>query len=281
MNRSKVLVSCAIGKTYEAQSSVMMQSFLEHNPGWETRLFTEDILQSIIPAEWQHRDPFNLCEIGRWLAVKRLLAEGYDTVLYVDNDLYFYGDYQIKGYPLVLYPHYVTWNAAYEARSMLYKDGIPNIGIMEFNQVATTDYEIGVLDNICDFIYEETFNDFSRNSHEGKGWFQNIFSYLPGIFPGIRYNPDPSHDVAYWNLKHHDRILIEGKYGDNDIRVLSDGGEYLLKSFHFSNHCMKGLEDFPLAQKLRDVYIKRVRELAPDYMTDMGNPPSLGTVNKK
>ena len=101
MNK-RILVAVAIGETYERQADVMAESFLAHNAEWDVKIYRGDEINPLMPMQFRNHKPFNRSEIGRWCAVRKALEDGYETALYCDNDIFFYGGYDPLGHGVII-----------------------------------------------------------------------------------------------------------------------------------------------------------------------------------
>lgn len=251
MNK-RILVAVAIGETYEHQADVMAESFLAHNAEWDAKIYRGNEINSLLPMQFRNHKPFNRSEIGRWCAVRKALEDGYETAFYCDNDVFFYGGYEPLGRGLVLFPHYVTDEAQHAAAHWLIKDGIPNLGMFEANGQDGRD--------ICDVLIREVDANPQAFMHANATlWLQNVATYLPYIGYDVRYNTSASHNVAHWNLKHKDRIVISASGWPNDMAVNIHGAFFPLLSFHFSAKGINTLERYgTVVERLRDEYLKKL-----------------------
>ncbi|MBP5458948.1 MAG: hypothetical protein J6Y62_02050 [Clostridia bacterium] len=244
----KLMYGVAIGDRYLKQARVMVESFRQHNKDWETKVFNEAELNLMLPPVWRSKDAFFKCETGRWCVMKQALLNGYDVVLYCDNDIFWYGKYEEIGRGLSLCPHYVTDKARRSAIHWLIKDGVPNLGLFE---ASGTD-----LAGLIDGLVEEVGMDPAAHMHGQVLWLQNLATYLPYLGYEVNYMTDPGLNVARWNLGHGDRQVIER---EGKLIVVCDGEEYPLKCFHFSSKSIKSIEQYgDVVRRLRDQYIRRI-----------------------
>lgn len=245
----KCLVAVSMGDRYIRQTEGMIRSFLEHNPGWSVERFYDGRLESLLPSSCQRWSLFNKCEIGRWLAMQKCLGE-YDTVLYADGDIRWYGKYESDfDHTAVLCPHYVTGFARNNKKHWTMKDGAANIGIIEMNRSIECD-------GVFDFIINEVLHNPPYFMHRDQLWLQNLVSTLPDCGYDAVYSADPGMDVASWNLRSGDReVSIEdGRYMVRTCTGLVSG----LVSFHFSSKSLGSLVNYGDA----------VRKLLEDYQNE-------------
>ncbi len=249
MNK-RILIAVAIGKSYERQADVMAESFLSHNEGWDVKIYRGDEINQLLPLQFRGHKPFNKSEIGRWCAARKALEDGYETVLYCDNDIFFFDGYGPLGHGLVLFPHYVSDEAKRSAAHWLILDGIPNLGMFEVNGQDGLD--------ICNLVIHEVDAKPEAFMHANASlWLQNMLTYFPHIGHDVVYNNSPSYNVAHWNLKHHDRFVIPANGFPNDMAVNCMGVCHSLVTFHFSAKGIKTLERYgSFVGDLRDKYLK-------------------------
>lgn len=242
----KCLVAVAKGEKYVRQTNAMVSSFMAHNPGWSAAMYYDDGLDAILPEECLNWSEFNKCELGRWLAVRACL-EKYDTVVYCDGDIRWYGQYETSlKHDIVLSPHYVTDKARQNAKHWILKDGSANLGMFEISR--SIDH-----DRIFDYIIGEVLHNPRAFMHGENLWLQNLASTLPDCGFDAVYNDDPGLNCACWALRHGDREVIEK---DGCFYVRCNQIEYPLRSFHFSS---KSLGSLPK-------YGNTVNKLLKEYM---------------
>lgn len=245
--KSKCLIAVSIGEKFIKQTEGMIASFLKYNPDWQVKRYYDDDLINMLPPQCKVWTSFNRCEIGRWLAMQDAIKD-YDTILYADGDMRFYGKYKSSTHGMVLYPHYVTKLAKRNAKHWTWKDGVANIGIMEMSK--SDDNEL-----IFDFIIGEVLKSPFRYMHGDVLWLQNIISHIPECGTDCIYSDNAGINVACWNLRKGDREIIEkdGKY----IVLTNEGKEFPLISFHFSSKSLHTLELYGDAViKLKNEYLK-------------------------
>jgi len=231
----KCLVAVAMGEKFIRQTEGMIRSFLAHNPDWEVCRFYDMNLVQLLPQQCRTWTPFNKCEIGRWFAMQKCLDK-YDTVLYSDGDIRWYGKYEESDrHGMVLYPHYVTNHARSDAKHWLNKDGVANIGIMEMSRHIDNN-------GIFDFVIGEVLHTPDAFKHKDQLWLQNIVSCIPACGYDCVYNNHGGINVAAWNLRHMDREVFtqDGQYlvGTRDDEL------FPLVAFHFSSKSLNSLDNY-------------------------------------
>ena len=246
---TKCLVAVAMGAKYTKQTDGMIASFLKHNPDWEVCRFYDEKLQNLLPPDCRTWSPFNKCELSRWTAMQKCLDQ-YDTVLYADGDIRWYGKYENDmGHGMVLYPHYVTNHARNDAKHWLNKDGVANIGIMEISRHIDNN-------GIFDFVIGEVLHNPNAFKHKDQLWLQNIVSCIPDCGYDCVYNNHAGINVAAWNLRHRDRevFIQDGQYlvGTNEDML------FPLVAFHFSSKSLDSL----------DKYGEAVKQLKKEYLNE-------------
>ena len=249
---SKCLVAVALGERYERQTDRMVESFLRHNPDWSVERWYGDRLLNALPSQCRSWSPFNKVELGRWIAMKKCL-EDYEVVLYADGDIRWYGDYAIGGYGLYhdmfLFPHYVTQLSRQNAKHLLHKDGIANIGLIQISRCIDHD-------RLFDFVINEVLHNPPAFMHGQQLWLQNLVSSIPDCGFDAVYDMDPGQDCASWNLRKGDREIYEqdGRYM---VRTCN-GLVAKLVSFHFSSKSLGSLVNYGDA----------VKKLLEDYLNE-------------
>ena len=246
----KCLVAVALGEKYVNQTEGMIRSFLAFNPDWSVERFHGDEVRKLLPPQCHSWSPFNQVELSRWIAMKKCL-EQYDLVLYCDGDLRWYGEYPVGGYGLYhdifLYPHYVTQFSSQNAKHLLHKDGIANIGMVLVNRCIDHD-------RLFDFVINEVLHNPSAFKHGDQLWLQNLVSSIPDCGFDAVYDKNPGCDVASWNLRKGDREVYreDGRYW---VRT-NTGIVFPLVSFHFSSKSLGSLVNYGSAvQRLREEYL--------------------------
>ncbi len=244
---TKCLVAVSVGDKYIKQTEGMIASFLKHNPDWAVERFYNENLSKLLPRDCQFWTPFNRCEIGRWYAMQACLDK-YDTVLYCDGDIRWYGRYEEDGsHGMRLTHHYVTDKAKNDAKHWIQKDGAANIGIMEMSRHIDNN-------GIFDFVIGEVLHNPNAFKHGEQLWLQNIVSTLPDCGYDCVYNPHAGINVAAWNLRHGDRevFIKDGRY----MTGTRDDELFPLVSFHFSSKSIASLDRYGEAvQALKRGYL--------------------------
>lgn len=229
----KCIISVAKGGKYGLDGKRMLDSFLCHNITWDARTYFDGELEGLLPKDVSGWNDFSKAEIGRWYAINDALKD-YDTVVYADGDIRWYGNYQEdRNHGIVLFPHYVTDFAKRNAKHNLLKDGICNLGIIEMHRHVQNG-------ELFDFVIGEVLHKPDAFRHGENLWLQNLASAIPECGFDASYNTNPGYDVACWNLRKGDREVCFSRDG---IVVRCGGMEYPLVSFHFSSKSL-GYLDF-------------------------------------
>jgi glycosyltransferase involved in cell wall biosynthesis len=158
---------------------------------------------------------------------RRLFAEGYDRVIYLDPDIFVYRRFNEvlqeldRGATSVLTPHALDPNLLSDAPNDLtfMRAGIYNLG---FLALANTDETATLLE-----WWEKRLRHQCVANRVGDGIFvdQKFMDLWPAYCSGTHILRDPAYNVAYWNL---------------DSRTISEtGGRYRVNGsplafFHFS-----------------------------------------------
>lgn len=245
----KAIIAVAIGDKYERQTDRMLASFLSFNAGWEVVKYYGENLDALLPESIRSWSAFNRCEIGRWYGMKKAL-EGYDTALYADGDIRWYGEYkEDPSHTMVLTPHYTSNHARNDAKHWIMKDGAANIGIMEINRSVEND-------GIFDLVIGEVLHRPSSFMHGDQLWLQCLVSCLPACGYDVVYSIHAGLNVASWNLRYKDRSVFSE---NGEYKVKSANGEiFPLVAFHFSS---KSIVTLPR-------YGKAVNELLKGYQDE-------------
>ena len=244
----RCILGVAMGERYARQTDRMIDSFLQYNPTWDAERFYDGRIAEVIPRNCRSWSAFNKCEIGRWVAMQKLLDEKYDTVLYCDGDIRWYGEYEEHDAELVLTPHTVTRHGSCNDRHWIMQDGRANIGIIETNRGVDHDM-------LFDFIINETLHSPRKFMHGSTLWLQNLVSSCSDVGFDVLWNLDPGMNVAYWNLREKDRSVFLDEDGRYMVKTDSEA-VVPLRSFHFSSKSIERL----------DGYGEAVRRLKTDYL---------------
>jgi len=164
-------------------------------------------------------DKFELCNALKPFFLRHLLAQGMDSVIYLDTDIYVVGSFQpvweeLGKVPFLLTPHNlkpVPLELGYTTEIAVADQGIYNGGFLGCRAGDDTT-------RILDWMRERfpTYG-FNRRS-EGMFVDQKLLPLLPVYFPEhVLIYREPSVNIAFWNLheravkREADRFMIDGK----------------------------------------------------------------------
>ena len=224
------VLGVAMGGEYEQQTDRMIGSFLKYNLGWDAEKFYGKKLENALPNECRMWPDKYKCKIGKWIAMKALLDK-YDTVLYCDGDVRWYGEYEPYARELVLTPNCVSKKACY--KTLLKEKNFVNTGVVEASRGFCST-------RLLDLLVKELTTNTYLDHGEAKMIFQNPeLNYMQLGFD-ILMNPDFGMNVGLWNLNRHERSLSmeNGRY-----MVHCMGQSRPLKSFHFSKDMLEKLRE--------------------------------------
>lgn len=76
MSQKKILIGVAVGSRYERQADVMAESFLNHNDGWNVKIYKGDEINRIVPAQFHQETPHYITDKARRLTSHRVIFDG-------------------------------------------------------------------------------------------------------------------------------------------------------------------------------------------------------------
>jgi hypothetical protein len=204
----------------------------------------------------------------RWglksLYLLQLLKEGYEAVIYVDNDIFFYSspDFlfeQLKTSNILLTPHFYPTHPDHDQNWLEanYKVGIFNAGFIGVNQAASN--MLNWWAGCCLYNIKKSFS---------RGLFddQKYLDVVPAIFDGVEIVKHKGCNVAGWNLVSSPRSLdADGKimldsrwelifihYNYYTLQCIANGKDPVLKNpFEIYHSCL--LKYFPQYQLKADI----------------------------
>lgn len=171
----------------------------------------------------------------RWgmkpILIQKLLSNGFDHVIYVDSDIYFFNKYdflfeELKKCNLLLSPHWRCSDPVINVNEFRYNflDGIYNGGFIAASKGSEPALEYWA--NLCLFNCEV-------NRNAGFYVDQRYLDILPTRFEGIKNIIHKGCNVANWNVVDCKRIeQLSGEVLIND--------EYPIVFIHFTNSLLKG-----------------------------------------
>lgn len=253
---TKCIVAVASGaERYFVQTDYMLQTFIEHNRGWDVRKFYGADLDVILPQECLKWTPFSKAEIGRFIALSQLATQ-YDIVLYCDGDMEWHGEYKVQGKnALTFSSHYITDEAKQRAAHLLIRHGVYNTGLIEIARGEQGKAAV-------DLIIRECMRNPSRWSNGTDIWLQTLCSYIPSCGHDVGVSDDATCNVAKWNLQWGDRKLIED--ADGGFSVECNGKTEKLTCYHFSHKSFHQLPQLG-AGRIAEGYAMALKQLGINY----------------
>lgn len=236
---------------YAARAMILADTLRRHHPGWVlaaavvdrhpggtplARLLpefdqvvgTEELGIPQMPGWLFRHDVVEACTAVKGAMLCRLLADGYDAVIYLDPDIAVFGPMAealeaLSSSSILLTPHQAAPNLADKA----FDDN-------EMTSLLFGTYNLGFVAVRNDGTGREFAAWWAARLHRAcydapeRGIFtdQRYVDLVPGLFDGVRILRDPAYNVASWNLS--TRQVTIG--GDGVIRV--NGRP--LRFFHFT-----------------------------------------------
>src|SRR5262245_4824906 len=157
---------------------------------------------------------------------RRLFAQGFDRVVYLDPDIFVYTPMTDleqaldAGALAVLVPHLTgrIRDTARPTEHEILQAGAYNLGFCALARHPQ-------LEALLDFWSEKSLRDFVSDVQRGLFTDQRWMDLVPGMFSGVTILRHDGYDVAYWNLPHR-QITADGE------RFLVNGSPLVF--FHFS-----------------------------------------------
>ena len=258
--KNKNVVYTIVSKNYLPMAAVMIDSFLDHNPGWDCKILLCDNITSEdekkyisnIPAEiipllsLQDSCEVNLQELCfkysvvelntavKPLFLEYLFSKGYSTVIYLDPDILIFHSFSgieglLEHYDIILTPHITTplpEDGYTQTDHDILCSGAYNLGFLALKNSPEARRLIAwwqkKLENSC----------YSR-VEEGLFTDQKWMDLAPSFCDNLLILKDKTYNVAFWNI--HER------------RVERKGGPWLVNGepiifFHFSGIVINDLE---------------------------------------
>jgi len=242
----KPVICTIVAKNYLAQARCLTESFLAQHPEGQvfvllvdrpedyydpaTEQFTTVLVEEMGISQFKAMSfRYTLLELST--AVKpfflKYLFEMYkfDALCYFDPDIYFYQPLHmlwdnLQNYRIILTPHLTgPLDEEYNPNELqILRSGTYNLG---FIGLARHTSVMEFLDWWADKLTRHCIVDHDRGLFVDQRWVDLV----PGRFPKVYIEQDPSYNVAYWNLSHRNLIC------ENDVWLVN---ETPLKFFHFS-----------------------------------------------
>lgn len=250
---SKTIVVTTCSASHLGQAKGMLESVLEHNPGYTVLIGLVDRLEGRVTADYyapallmethelelpafeamlKRYDVFELsCALKSFFAAAAFSRYGADNVIFLDTDMLAFDSFrfleqELDEHPILLTPHIRTPMPADGKRPFereMLKNGIFNAGFFALRKG-------GVTDSFLKWWQERMVDQCYVNLKEGMFVDQKWLNLVPVFFPATKLLDHPGCNVAYWNL--HERLIVEkeGKYFVNDQPLLF---------FHYSGYSMQ------------------------------------------
>ena len=195
----------------------------------------DDFKQYSIALQLKEKYNDSYHDAYRWgmkpILIQKLLNEGYDNVIYVDSDIYFFGKYdflfeELEECELLLSPHWRCSDPFINSREFRYNflDGIYNGGFIGASKGSEEVLEYWA--KLCLFNCEV-------NRNAGFYVDQRYLDILPSRFEGVKSITHKGCNVANWNVI--DCKRVEQPSGD----VLINDKDPIV-FIHFTNSLLKG-----------------------------------------
>jgi len=226
---------------------------------WKLNDFkNESSAQNIINKYKSHTDKL------RWslkpVFLKFLLSTEAAQVIYVDNDVFFYTDYQflfdlLNEHSLLLTPHYYKHNPKKEQNWLEanFRVGLYNAGFIGAGKKAVNTLQWWA--DCCEYRCE-------KNSWRGLFDDQKYLDLIPVIDEGAHIVRHKGCNVASWNTDYCERKTIDGK--------LIINGKYPVVFIHFNPFTLREVAEGrdALLLPLYKVYTETLKKHKPDLKAE-------------
>tara|TARA_R110002012_G_scaffold78049_2_gene199000 strand:+ start:121567 stop:122400 length:834 start_codon:yes stop_codon:yes gene_type:complete len=213
----------------------------------------------------------NDLDLLRWtlkpVLLKYLLLH-YSKVIYVDSDLFFFGDYNfLFGYlddsSIILTPHWRASRLRDDRKNFYlnFEEGLYNAGFIGVNRNSMP---------ALDFWAESCLDSCTRNSFRGQLHDQSYLNLFPIFFDKVQIVKHRGCNVANWNILECKRTLSA-----SGTVVIND--EFPIVFIHFTQSTITGIfagNDVLLSDCLSE-YIDVLKEFRGDKEIDMTKKRSL------
>ncbi|WP_026706973.1 hypothetical protein [Flavobacterium frigidarium] len=282
MLKNVAFTICA--KNYLAQAFTLRESYEKRNPNCDFFIFLSDesgdlvddiitLNNTWIPNWKQMAFKYNVIEFSTSIkpfCFKKLFAEGYSKVMYLDPDIYVTNPLDVvfnylDEKSIVLTPHYC--NIQTEYTGSITEEEILFVGIYNLGFVAISNNVNGNkiinwwMNRLADKCYADKFDAL----HVDQKWMD----FIPAFFPNdVLITHHMGINPAIWNL--HERELIIDEKGSYNVANLESKEIFPLLFFHFSGfdpfkpklinrrHPKYNTDTYPSYIPLFDEYIKGV-----------------------
>ena len=274
----RTAVFTIVSRNYLPYARVLMQSLRAVHPHWDRFVLLADLVGGLFdPAQENFRvveaqslelpEPqkfffrYTIVELNTavkpWF-FRRLFADGYDRVVYLDPDIFVYRRMSEiesafeEGALTVLVPH-LTGRISDTARPgerEILQSGAYNLGFCAMAQHRE-------LESLLAFWCEKSVREFVVDLPRGLFTDQRWMDLVPGMFDDVRILRHEGYDVAYWNLPHR-TLTLNGGITVNRVPLVF---------FHFSGIDPIGPGGFSKHQNRYSLEnVGPAAELAKDYV---------------
>jgi lipopolysaccharide biosynthesis glycosyltransferase len=195
-------------------------------------------------------------DIVRWtmkgVFIEYLLFSGFDKVIYVDADIFFFGDYSflfdlLETNNILLTPHWRTKNPNINDKdfTLLLTEGIFNGGFIAASQGGQE--ALSWWSDVCLW-------DCSKNREKGIYDDQLYLNLMPIYFEKVHVLNHRGLNVANWNRRENKRSLLK-----NEVLL---NGTYPVVFIHFTKSTMEGIAS---KDKLLERYFRKYKEVCAQF----------------
>jgi lipopolysaccharide biosynthesis glycosyltransferase len=195
-------------------------------------------------------------DIVRWsmksVFVEYLLFSGLEKVIYIDADIFFFGDYSflfdlLATNNILLTPHWRTKNPKINEKdfTLLLTEGIFNGGFIGASQGGQ---------EALSWWSDACLWDCSKNSEKGTYDDQAYLNLMPVYFEKVFILNHRGLNVAHWNRKENKRSILKGE-------VLLNGTDPVI-FIHFTKSTIKGITS---KDKLLERYFRKYKEVCAQF----------------
>lgn len=202
----------------------------------------------------------------RWackpLYIKELIQRGYEKVIYVDNDIFFYSSPQqiidsLSENNILLTPHFYLASPAHDQNWLEanYRVGLYNAGFIGVNKNALDAMEWWA--SCC-------FYNVKKSAWRGLFDDQKYLDLIPILYPKVSIIKHPGYNLAGWNMHRYE-------YSLNECNLLIINKEHPVVFVHFAKmtfqHCIASKDS--ALQHMLEVYINTLKKFNPAYQISL------------
>lgn len=199
----------------------------------------------------------------RWackpLLLLHLLSEGYDRVIYVDNDIFFFNSPQflfdeLNESSILLTPH---WYLADPTRKQYWLEATFRIGLYNAGFIGVS----AGAESALQWWGQCCLYNVKKSAWRGLFDDQKYLDLLPVLFNDVKVLKHKGCNVASWNVDLCGRTL------DAEGKVILDG-IWPLVFIHFNGYTMRSIMNGndPLLKQPLETYYSVLKEFNPDFM---------------